>query len=65
VLDYLAEAGSGGTPRRKGHLAMTYIKRGNRRQAATIARAALREDRSLPEAQKGLQFLAQARQTKF
>jgi Tfp pilus assembly protein PilF len=61
ALDYLAKAGNGGTPRRKCHLAMAYIKLGDRQQAATLIQAALKEEPSSPEAQRALQLLAQAR----
>ncbi len=60
-LDYLTKAANGGTPRRKCHLAMAYIKLGNRQQAATLLQAVLKDNPSLPEAQKALQLLAQAR----
>jgi tetratricopeptide (TPR) repeat protein len=60
-LDYLSKAANGGTPRRKCHLAMAYIKLGNRQQAATLLQAVLKDNPSLPEAQKALQLLAQAR----
>ena len=61
ALDYLAKAGNGGTPRRKSHLAMVYIKLGERQQAATLIQAALKEEPSSPEAQRALHLLAQAR----
>jgi tetratricopeptide (TPR) repeat protein len=61
ALDYLTKAGNGGTPRRKCHLAMTYIKLGNRQQAATLLQAALKEEPSSLEAKRALQLLAQAR----
>jgi predicted Zn-dependent protease len=61
ALDYLGKAGSGGTPRRKCHLAMVYIKLGDRQQAATLLQAALKEEPSSPEAKRALQLLAQAR----
>jgi tetratricopeptide (TPR) repeat protein len=60
-LDYLAKAANGGTPRRKCHLAMAYIKLGNRQQAAILLQAAMKEDPSSPDAQKAMQLLAQAR----
>ena len=60
-LDYLAKAANGGTPRRKCHLAMAYIKLGNRQQAAVLLQAALKEDPSSPDAQKAMQLLAQVR----
>jgi tetratricopeptide (TPR) repeat protein len=61
ALDYLSKAGNGGSPRRKCHLAMAYIKLGNRQQAATLLEAALREDPSSPEAKRAIQLLAQSR----
>lgn len=61
ALDYLAKAGTTSSPRRKCHLAMAYIKLGNRQQAATLVKAALKEEPSSPEAHKVLQLLAQAR----
>ena len=60
-LDYLSKAANGGTPRRKCHLAMAYIKLGNRQQAAIVLQTALKEDPSSPEAKRALQLLAQAR----
>ena len=61
ALDYLSKAGNGGTPRRKCHLAMTYIKLGNRQQATSLLQAALKEEPSSPDAKRALQLLAQAR----
>ena len=49
------------TPQRKCHMAMAYIKLGNRQQAATLLQAALKEAPALPEAQRALQLLAQPR----
>ena len=60
-LDYLGKAAIGGTPRRKCHLAMAYIKLGDRQRALTTLQAILKEDPSLPEAQQALRLLAQAR----
>jgi Tfp pilus assembly protein PilF len=58
ALDYLLKAD---TPRRKCHLAMTYIRLGDRQQAASILQAALKEDPSSPEAHRAMQLMAQAR----
>jgi tetratricopeptide (TPR) repeat protein len=60
-LEYLSKATAAGTPRRKCHLAMVYIKLGDRQRAVTILQGALKDDPSLPEAKKALQLLAQAR----
>ena len=60
-LDYLSKAANGGSPQRKCHLAMAYIKLGDRQRALTTLQAVLKEDPSLPEAQKALQSLSQAR----
>lgn len=60
ALNYLGKAANG-TPQTKCHLAMDYIRLGNRQQAATLLQAALKEDPAVPEAQKALQLLAQAR----
>ena len=60
AVEYLAKAGNGGTPRRKCHLAMAYIKLGDRQKAAVLLQAALKEDPALPEAKRALQLLAQA-----
>jgi tetratricopeptide (TPR) repeat protein len=60
-IDYLGKAATGGTPLRKCHLAMAYIKLGDRQRAATILLAVLKDDPSLPEAQKAIQLMAQAR----
>ena len=48
------------TARWKCHLAMAYLKTGNRRQAAALLEAALKQDPSLPEAKK-VQSLLEAR----
>ena len=60
-LDYLGKAEIAGTPQRKCHLAMAYIKLGDRQRAVTILQAALKEDPSLPEAKKAFALLGQAR----
>lgn len=60
-LDYLGKAASGGTPRRKSHLAMAYIKVGDRQRAMTMIQAALKEDPSLPEGKRALALLSQSR----
>jgi tetratricopeptide (TPR) repeat protein len=60
-LDYLGKAANNGTPLRKSHLAMAYIKVGDPQRALPLLQAALRDDPSLPEAQRAMQLLAQSR----
>jgi Tfp pilus assembly protein PilF len=57
----LVKSGNGGTPREKCHLAMAYIKLGNRQQATALLQAALKEEPSSPDAQRAIQLMAQAR----
>lgn len=60
-LNYLERAAKSGSARRKSHLAMAYIRLGDRRQAATLLQAALKEEPTSPDARRGIQLLSKMR----
>jgi tetratricopeptide (TPR) repeat protein len=57
AIQYLTKAAGNGTPRMKSHLALAYIKIGERKKAQALLQAAIREDPSLAEAETGLSLL--------
>jgi Tfp pilus assembly protein PilF len=59
ALEYLRKAETDSSPVRKCHLAMVYIKLGERQKAAAMLQAALKQDPSFPEARKAMQLLSQ------
>lgn len=60
-VNYLQRAAKAGTARRKSHLAMAYIKLGDRKEAAMLLQSALKQEPSSADARRGIQLLAQMR----
>jgi tetratricopeptide (TPR) repeat protein len=60
ALEYLSKAAENGTPRRKSHLALAYIKTGERQKALILLDSVRKEDPSLPEIQTALSMLRQS-----
>jgi tetratricopeptide (TPR) repeat protein len=59
ALEYLRKAETDSSPVRKCHLAMVYIKLGDKQKAAATLQPVLKQHPSLPEAQKAMQLLSQ------
>jgi tetratricopeptide (TPR) repeat protein len=60
AIEYFRQSKSE-TPRWKCHLAMAYVRIGDHRHATELLQAALKEDPSVPEAQRVLELLASSR----
>ncbi len=59
-VEYLKRAAASGSPGRKCHLAMAYIRIGKRDQALNILQEVMKQNSSLPEVRRALDLLGQA-----